>query len=96
MKSKDLQAAAKLEEARVQVQKPQREICTQSKALYEAICTEYGTKLPPKSVINTHEYNIELKKFIENSFIEWKCNSNAAHEKEINKWLMKLNDNMAN
>lgn len=93
IKAKDPRAASKLEEARVQVQKQQREICTQSKALCEAICAEYGTELPPKTIINSHDYEHEMEQYIENSFIQWKWHSNAAHQKEIQKWLMKLNDN---
>jgi hypothetical protein len=38
-----------------------REICTQSKAWCNAIETEYGTDLPPKSVLNSDEYDKKLE-----------------------------------
>ena len=69
-----------------------REICIQSVAMCDAMVTEFGTEMPPQTVLDPHEYNKELEAYIENSFIEWKWHSNKQHEKELKKWEKKLTD----
>ena len=69
-----------------------REICTQSVAMCDAMVTEFGTEMPPQTVLDPHQYNKELEAYIENSFIEWGWHSNKQHEKELTKWVKKVSD----
>ena len=91
IKAKNPKDAAELEKDCF-VEPEVREICTQSVAMCEAMITEFGTEMPPVTVLDKQQYNKELEAYIENSFIEWNWHSNKQHEKELTKWEKKLTD----
>ena len=86
IKKKSIKDGNALDEARMPVPKRVREICSQSNAFCEAIASEYGTELPPPTVLNRDDFKNEMEAYIEHSFIAWGWNSNAKHQAELNKW----------